>query len=155
MVSTETPREGNVRLASAVVRRSGRNGLRVIILDGDGRRPTVHSFFGRSEGPGLGDLLAGMATPDEVVFRDHASGVHAIFAGDVSLIANTAERYARLRMLLSTLSKHYDLVVIDTPPVLAGPDTMALARMSEEIAFVIRWGQGSEEHTSELQSLMR
>src|SRR3546814_3195480 len=82
-----------------------------------------------------------MATPDEVVFRDHASGVHAIFAGDVSLIANTAERYARLRMLLSTLSKHYDLVVIDTPPVLAGPDTMALAK--------------SEEHTSELQSLMR
>src|SRR3546814_3327943 len=75
-----------------------------------------------------------MATPDEVVFRDHASGVHAIFAGDVSLIANTAERYARLRMLLSTLSKHYDLVVIDTPPVLAGR---------------------SEEHTSELQSLMR
>src|SRR3546814_9689128 len=111
-----------------------------------------------------------MATPDEVVFRDHASGVHAIVAGDVSLIANTAERYARLRMLLSTLSKHYDLVVIDTPPVLAGPDTMALARMSEEIAFVIRWGQPtkdvvvgaiknltfrSEEHTSELQSILR
>src|SRR3546814_13619271 len=105
MVSTETPREGNVRLASAVVRRSGRNGLRVIILDGDGRRPTVHSFFGRSEGPGLGDLLAGMAPPDEVVFRDHASGVHAIFAGAVSLLATTAARSARLRRLLSTLSK--------------------------------------------------
>src|SRR3546814_17354590 len=48
-------------------------------------------------------------------------------------------------MLLSTLSKHYDLVVIDTPPVLAGPDTMALARMSEEIAFVIRWGQPTKD----------
>lgn len=145
MVTSATPQEGKSRIAISLVRLSARNGLRVIILDCDWRRPTVHSFFGRSEGPGLGDLLAGMATPDEVVFRDHASGVHAIFAGDVSLIANTAERYARLRMLLSTLSKHYDLVVIDTPPVLAGPDTMALARMAEEIAFVIRWGQPTKD----------
>src|SRR3546814_18880223 len=45
----------------------------------------------------------------------------------------------------TTLFRADDLVVIDTPPVLAGPDTMALARMSEEIAFVIRWGQPTKD----------
>ncbi len=145
MVTSATPQEGKSRISISLVRQVARSGLRVIILDCDWRRPTIHSFFGRAESPGLGDLLAGMATPDEVVFRDHATGVHAIFAGDIALIPNTAERYARLRMLLGTLSKHYDMVVIDTPPVLAGPDALALARMAEEIAFVVRWGQPTRD----------
>lgn len=141
MLTSATPREGKSRIAMSLVRMVTGSGLRVIVLDCDWRRPTMHAFFARSMTPGLGDLLAGTATPDEVVFRDPQTGAHAIFAGDISQIANSAERFARLRVLLATLSRHYDLVILDTPPVLAGPDALALAEMAEEIAFVIRWGQ--------------
>lgn len=141
MLTSATPREGKSRIAMSLVRMVTGSGLRVIVLDCDWRRPAIHSFFDHAMTPGLGDLLAGAATPDEVVFRDPQTGAHAIFAGDMSLISNSAERFARLRVLLATLSRHYDLVILDTPPVLAGPDALALAEMAEEVAFVIRWGE--------------
>ncbi|HZD25248.1 MAG TPA: CpsD/CapB family tyrosine-protein kinase, partial [Alphaproteobacteria bacterium] len=128
------------RIVMSLIRLAGDSGLRVIALDCDWHRPVLHSFFSRPMAPGLGDLLAGSATPDEVVFQDPDSGVHAIFAGDVGQLSSSVERFARLRLLLGTLTKHYDLVIIDTPPVLAGADAMALAQMTQEVAFVVRWG---------------
>lgn len=145
MLTSATPHEGKSRIAVALTRMAARNGMRAIILDCDWRRPTVDRYFTRQTTPGLSDLLAGMATPDEVVFRDPATGAHAIFAGDVSLLANSMERSVRLELLLETLARHYDLVILDTPPVLVGPDAQALARISEEVAFVSRWGKVSRD----------
>src|SRR5690606_5069445 len=96
MLTSATPREGKSRIVMSLIRMVAGSGLRVIVLDCDWRRPSIHSYFSHAMQPGLGDLLAGVATPDEVVFRDPQSGVHAIFAGDVSLIGNSAERFARL-----------------------------------------------------------
>ncbi|MEQ8396060.1 Wzz/FepE/Etk N-terminal domain-containing protein [Thalassobaculum sp.] len=145
MLTSATPQEGKSQIAVALVHLVARRGLRVIILDCDWRRPTINRYFSRPATPGLGDLLAGTATPDDVVYRDPESGVHAIFAGDISLLSSNAERFARLKLLQTTLARHYDLVVIDTPPVLAGPDALALARSAEEVAFVARWGQVSRD----------
>ncbi|SMF59123.1 Uncharacterized protein involved in exopolysaccharide biosynthesis [Tistlia consotensis] len=140
MLTSATPREGKSRIAASLIRMATGSGLRVIILDCDWRRPAVHDYFAHAMAPGLGDLLAGAASAEDVVFHDGTSGAHAIFAGDVSRIANGALRYERLRLLLTTLARHYDLVILDAPPVLAGSEAAALAQMAEEVAFVVRWG---------------
>lgn len=145
MLTSATPREGKTRIAVELVRMMAQRGLRAIILDCDWRRPSINRYFSQAATPGLGDLLAGAATPDEVVYRDAHTGVHAIFAGDMSLLPHTAERFYRLRMLQATLARHYDIVIIDTPPVLVGPEALVLGRMSEEVAFVVRWGHTSRD----------
>lgn len=145
MLTSATPREGKSQIAASLIRMATGSGLRVIVLDCDWRRPAVHQHFGQEMAPGLGDLLSGTASADEVVFHDTATGAHAIFAGDLSLIADGQLRYERLRLLLTTLANHYDLVILDTPPVLAGPDALVLAQMVEEVVFVVRWGQAPRD----------
>jgi capsular exopolysaccharide synthesis family protein len=145
MLTSATPQEGKSRIAVALARLAARHGIRAIVLDCDWRQPALNRYFSGPAMPGLGDLLAGVATPDEVVYRDPVTGAHAIFAGDISRLSSSAERFDRLRLLQATLARHYDLVIVDTPPVLAGPDALALARMVEEVAFVVRWGVVSRD----------
>src|SRR3546814_5023524 len=58
--------------------------------------------------------------------------------------------------LLDELRERYDMVVIDVPPLLGVDDGRMLAMLADDVIFAIRWGRTrSEEHTSELQSLMR
>lgn len=145
MLTSATPREGKSRIVVALSRQMARNGLRTIILDCDWYRPSINQHFGQPATPGLGELLDGSAMPDDVVFQDSETGVHAIFAGDISRMTSRAERFSRLRLLITTLSRHYDMVMIDTPPVLAGPDTLALGRMADEVAFIAQWGRVPRE----------
>lgn len=140
-LTSATPGEGKSRIAVALLRLVAHRGHKVIILDCDWRRPTVNRHFSHPASPGLVDLLAGEATPDEVVYRDPDTGGHAIFAGNLSLLPSEVERLERLKLLQTTLARHYDLVIVDTPPVLAGPEAIALARMAGEVAFVVRWGR--------------
>lgn len=141
MFASAVPNEGKSQIAASISHLAAIAGLRVVILDCDWQRPTQHRLFRQSPKPGLADLLSGNVTPEEAVYEDPKTGVHVLFAGDTSLMRNELLRFYRLPMLLTTLSKHYDLIVLDTPPVLAGSEVVHLAKRVDSIAFVVRWGR--------------
>jgi Mrp family chromosome partitioning ATPase len=88
---------------------------------------------------GLGELLTGRVLPDDVVYRD-ASGAHLIFAGRLRPRHTHLLFSDRMRYLLTSLTRHYDLVLIDTPPVTVGAEILHLSQLVDKAIYVVRWG---------------
>ncbi len=145
MLTSSVPNEGKSLISMSMARLLAYTGRRVVIVDGDLRRPTIHSLLGQPARPGLVELLNGDATPDEAVYRDPTSGLHAIFAGRIAHNGGYVPDFDRLRALLRSLAKHYELVILDTPPVLVGSEAMHYARSVDATAFVVRWRHTSQD----------
>jgi tyrosine-protein kinase Etk/Wzc len=114
---------------------------RVIVVDGDLRRGRLHRYFGGDRSPGLSELVSGTATIDVAVRKTDATHLDFLASGRVP--PNPAELLASGRFIqaLAALSARYDLVVIDTPPILAVTDTTLIARSAGVNLLVLRAGR--------------
>lgn len=132
------PLEGKTTTAVNIAIALAVGGQRVLLIDADMRRPSVHKALRMHNDRGLSQLLAGQARMREVVQRTHDPNLMCITAGRTP--ANPSELLAsdRMRALLTGLETGpFDWVVIDTPPVLAVTDAVILAPLVGAITFVI------------------
>jgi capsular exopolysaccharide synthesis family protein len=116
------------------------SGKRVIILDGDMRRPSVHRFLGITNQLGLSDLFRGANTLDSVMQRIEGQGnIYAITSG--SLPPNPSELLASARMeqILQVAEREADVIVIDSPPSLVA-DVQIMASKVDGIIVVVHSG---------------
>jgi capsular exopolysaccharide synthesis family protein len=137
-VASSQPLEGKTTTAVNLAMALAVGGARVLLIDADMRRPSVHKALRMTNDRGLSQLLAGQARMREVVQRTHDPNLLAITAGRTP--ANPSELLAsdRMRALLSGLETGpFDWIVIDTPPVLAVTDAMIVAPLVSAVAFVI------------------
>ena len=137
-VASSQPLEGKTTTAVNLAMALAVSGARVLLIDADMRRPSVHKALRMTNDRGLSQLLAGQARMREVVQRTHDPNLLTITAGRTP--ANPSELLAsdRMRALLSGLeSGPFDWIVIDTPPVLAVTDAMILAPLVSAVTFVI------------------
>lgn len=113
-------------------------GKRVLLIDADMRKGHVHQFFGLKRGLGLSEMIVGTRKLDEVVHRAVTPNLDLITTG--TMPPNSGELLLSPSMvhLLQDLSAQYDLVLIDTPPVLAVSDTQAIAPHAGTVFLVAR-----------------
>ena len=113
-------------------------GKRVLLIDADMRKGHMHHFFGQQRGDGLSELIAGSRTLEQVVKQNITPGLDFIATG--TLPPNPAELLMSHTTvdLLKALSAQYDIVVIDTPPVLAVSDSAVLASQSGTVFLMVR-----------------
>lgn len=113
-------------------------GKRVLLVDADLRKGHIHQFFDQERGHGLSELIAGSQPLDAVLRSGVAPQLDLITTG--MLPPNPAELLMSpsTSALLESLSARYDLVLIDTPPVLAVADTAVLAPQSGTVFLVAR-----------------
>jgi tyrosine-protein kinase Etk/Wzc len=116
-------------------------GKRVLLIDGDLRRGHLHQYFGASRGKGLSDLTAGTVTRADATRKDVLPNLDFISTG--TLPPNPAELLtsSSLSKLLDALSPEYDVVIIDTAPVLAAADTLSVAMHVGTVLLVARSGE--------------
>jgi uncharacterized protein involved in exopolysaccharide biosynthesis len=154
-LSLRTPREGGVRgsvlftsaesgegktnMSAAYARLLALEGHRVVIVELDWKRPSLHAVLGQPQRVGLAELLHGYVTPEESVYREPATGLHAIFAGNGEHIARSGIWLARLRLLLGTLSRHYDIIILDMAPASVTPEVLRVSQLVEQTVFVVKW----------------
>lgn len=155
MMTSSVPDEGKSVLSISMARLLAYAGRRVIIVDGDLRRPTIHTLLGQRQQAGLVDLLSGEATPDEAVYRDPASGLHAIFAGRAPADAGYVPDFERMNALLKSLARHYEIVILDTPPVLVGSEALHYSRLADTTIFVSRWRHTSQDIVADATKQIR
>lgn len=145
LVSSSTPREGKTSFALSLARVAAKSGQRVIVVDCDLRRPSLHDALTAPNLKGLSEHLAGQAELEEVIEIDERSGAHFITAGHPAPQPGDLLASDRMAAALARLSAAYDLVVLDTAPVLAVSDALPLMRRVDKAVYLVRWGETRRE----------
>lgn len=117
---------------------------RILILDCDLRKPVIHKFFGLPCEPGLSEYLAGIKDDfTEVVQNTMYPELNIICGGTIP--PNPAELLSssKMNILLNSLSREYDYILLDTPPVNLVADAIALSALSDGVILVVRQGKTS------------
>jgi polysaccharide biosynthesis transport protein len=137
VVTSASPREGKTIIAANLAVGLAQAGHRVILVDADLRQPRMHDLFGLDLEPGLSNLLNGVADARAAVRTTRIPNLSILTAG--AHPPNPAELVGSHRFgeLLSLLEKQSDIVVIDTPPVMAVADAAILAHRTSGVLFVV------------------
>jgi len=142
MLTSSVAGEGKTTLAVALGASLADSGRRVVIVDCDTRRPAVHRLLGSGRpAVGLTELLGGGATLDEALKLDDRRRVAVIAAGRPTDRPQTLLGSQAMLSLLVELSERYDVVILDTPPVLSASDALILAPMADRVLYVVRWAR--------------
>lgn len=141
LVTSASASEGKTTVCANLATTFAQQGMRVVIIDGDMRRPRLHGLFSQARTPGLSELLEGESPISEVVRETSVPGLHLIAAG--RLVPHVSELLggASMGRLIRELNAQYDLVVIDTPPVLAAADAEILGAQADAVLVVVRAGK--------------
>ncbi|OVZ59912.1 tyrosine protein kinase [Pigmentiphaga sp. NML030171] len=138
LITGPAPGVGKSFLSSNFAAVLANSGKKVLLIDADMRKGYLHQYFSISRDNGLSELLAGNITAQDAIRKDVMSGVDFIPTG--ALPPNPGELLLSpaLSRALEFLKQEYDIVVIDTPPVLVAADTSALATKVDAIFLVAR-----------------
>jgi polysaccharide biosynthesis transport protein len=141
VVTSTAPGEGKSLVASNLAMAFAQSGNRVLLVDGDMRKPRVHSIYGLTQEPGLSSLLVGSAKASDAVRTTQTPNLWVLPAGPHP--PNPAELLGarRFKDLLGNLNNHFDWVIVDSPPVMAVTDAALIARLVTGVVYVI----GSEQ----------
>jgi tyrosine-protein kinase Etk/Wzc len=118
-------------------------GQRVLLVDGDFRRGRLHRVLGGERTPGLSDILAGEALLSTAVRATRDPNLHFLSCGTHRPNPSEMLGSARLKQFLELAAKSYELVLIDTPPVLAVTDAALIGRYAGVNILVLRAGEHS------------
>ncbi|MBN1466108.1 polysaccharide biosynthesis tyrosine autokinase [candidate division KSB1 bacterium] len=141
MMTSATPGEGKSLNTANLAISFSELGKNVLIVDCDMRKPVQHRIFQLEKTPGLTEYLARGQSLESVVQKTAISGLHLISAGTSP--PNPAEMLDSKRMteLISQLSDQFDLVIYDTPPLIAVSDPKILAPKVGTVLLVVRAGK--------------
>jgi len=145
LVTSAKPEEGKSTIAFSLAQIAVDMGKKAILVDCDLRRPVQQDIAGIERSPGLVELLAGQATLKNVVVSDPDSGLDILPAGEGA--PNPADLLAskQMKQTLVRLREKYDLVVIDSPPVMAVSDSKILGPLVDRSLVVVRWAKTRRE----------
>jgi non-specific protein-tyrosine kinase len=154
VASPNTNAEKSVTLANlAVIMAEG--GRRVILVDGDLRRPRVHEIFAASNQTGLSELLSQDTDLDDISLSDSGvEGLQLLTAGELPQNPSVLLGSTRMEAVIAALVQRADLVLFDAPPVIAVTDAALLASQVDGTLLVIRAGATQREHVQHAKELL-
>ena len=141
IITSSVPNEGKSTL-SANLSHSMAEMEKVLLIDADMRRPSVHKTLGLpSDSPGLVNLVEKTSRAADCIYKGLVGNLDVMPAGGVP--GNPLELISSKRFgyLLEQLRKHYDRIVIDCPPVQAVSDALVLSRYADSVLYVVRSGE--------------
>lgn len=149
--------EGKSHTSCSYARLMAAEGKKVVLVDLDWRQPTQHRLFGEKfRRTDMVDLLNADVSPEDAVFVDRHTGLHVIFNGRLGKSQGRAVQLDRILALLRTLSKYYDVVVVDTSPLQITPMVLHLARAADRVVMCVKWGSTRRNAVvSEVRNLLR
>jgi tyrosine-protein kinase Etk/Wzc len=143
LISGPTPGVGKSFVTANFAALMAAAGKRTLLIDADLRRGHTHQYFGLQRHGGLSELIAGSLTVQQTVHRQVVPNLDFLATGQ--LPPNPSELLVSdsFKTALERLSEQYDLVVIDTPPVLVAADTSTVAMHAGTVLLVARADQST------------
>jgi tyrosine-protein kinase Etk/Wzc len=144
VVTSAAPGEGKTMTAANLAVTLAYDGLRVLLVDCDIRRPRIHGLFQLPRAPGLMELLRASSDPDAPPIRaireTPVARLSVLTCGALPVNAANLLSGTRMRVLLGELQEQFDIIVLDTPPVLATADASIVASLTDGVLLVVRAG---------------
>jgi capsular exopolysaccharide synthesis family protein len=138
VVFSAGPAEGKSTTLCRLAHLMGAYGERVLLVDGDLRRPAQHRLANCPKSPGLSDILAGKCDFDAAVRRAVAPGLDLLTSGGMPGFTLSLLYANRLRELLATLRGRYDRILLDSPPIIGVSDASLLAGAADAAILLIQ-----------------
>ena len=140
MISGPSPQVGKTFVSSNLAAVMALSGQRVVLIDADMRKGHLHKTLNTPISNGLSDLLVKRCTLEQAINKVEIDNLHFISRGQVPPNPSELLMHANFRELLAQLSERYDLVIIDTPPLLAVTDAAIVGREAGISLIVTRFG---------------
>lgn len=141
MVTSSGPEEGKSTVSGNLAAAYAQADKRVLLIDADMRKPTAHKTFSLSNRYGLSTLLSQQAELRDVIQKSGVGNLSVMTSGPIP--PNPAEMMASNRMsaVLQELRAQFDIILIDTPPLLAVTDAQIMASKSDGVIMVVSYGK--------------
>ena len=139
LITSAGENEGKSTLAAQLAERSVNAGLLTLLIDADLRNPTLSRMFDRPESVGLANVLRGELLAEEAICTvPEAGGFHFLAAGLVRDDLSRLLQSDRLARLLESARESFDLVLVDSPPVLPVADALTIGQWVDGAILTVR-----------------
>lgn len=154
-ITSAGPGEGKTTTTINLAITFAQTGAKVLIIDGDLRKPRVHQYLGVVKTDGLSTVLSNQKTFDEVVYKNIREGLDLLASG--SIPPNPAELLSSDAMgeTLKELKTRYDYIFLDTPPVTVVTDAAALSKFIDGIILIVRHDYTAHENIEQALNLLK
>ncbi|MDN4472029.1 polysaccharide biosynthesis tyrosine autokinase [Demequina zhanjiangensis] len=151
VLTSSMPAEGKSTTAANLAIALAESGSRVLLVDADLRKPTVHKYLSLEGGVGLTDVIIGRVAPADVIQRWGNGNLYVLAAGQIppnpsELLGSTA-----MERLIEQLTSQFDVVLFDAPPLLPVTDAAVLARLVGGSLVIVAAGR---TRTNQLEASM-
>lgn len=143
MISGATPDSGKTFISSSLAAIISQSGQKVLYIDADMRRGYIHELFQIDNSKGLSGILSGTVAATDTVQSFSKGGFDVITRGRIPPNPSELLMNERFNQLLTWASEHYDIVIIDTPPVLAVTDPAIIGRSAGTSLVIARFEMNS------------
>lgn len=150
LVASAVPGEGKSLTASLLARSLVQSGKRVVLVDGNLRRPMLQSYFHADGQPGLAGVLTDQATVDEALAPTDIPGLMVMHSGMSQNHPTDLVSMPRMQKVIQTLRGKADAVIIDTPPCSLATDALFLAPYADCVVQVVGVGIADEMTLSDV-----
>lgn len=147
--------EGKSTIAVFLALTAARKGMKTLLIDADLRRPTVHRYFSVNRDNGLSEILAGETVAKNVTRRTALDKLDLICAGRA--VSNPSELFdsRMIGNVVTEMKFYYDLILIDSPPVIPVSDPMLLSQEVDGVVLVVKAGSTQREVVRRATDILR
>lgn len=155
VVTSAGPASGKSTVSANLAATFASKEKKVLLVDADLRKPTVHKIFKVRNNDGLTTLLTDRkANLEEMIYRTHSEGLYILTSGAIP--PNPAELLSSKRMeeIKQEMLDYFDLIIFDMPPLLAVTDAQVMASKTDGVLFVIPKGQANKDEVFKAKDLL-
>jgi capsular exopolysaccharide synthesis family protein len=154
IVTSAGPAEGKSTTTANLAVVFAQQGKRVLMIDADLRKPTVHYTFSKENHVGLSNVLTRQATLDEAVQTTSQDNLYVLTSGPIPPNPSEILGSKGMQSMLQLAKNEYDVIILDSPPVLVVTDAQVLSNITDGVVLVVSSGKTEVESAKKAKELL-
>jgi capsular exopolysaccharide synthesis family protein len=154
LVTSASPNEGKSTVVEYLAQAISHTGKKVMVLDADLISPTLHRYFGIPNQQGLSNLIVGDADSTVFTCLKEYPNLSVITTGPIPPNSSELLGSARMKHLMDRLRREYDVIIMDTPPILPVTDAVVASSLADGVILVVQAGRTRSSEVRHAQEVL-